>query len=81
MLSAYLRRMEDAGLEVQFAPLSEVADICFDGIINDTFWITVPQDAQQQKIRDRAASQIDGSPPEYLLEANMMTSKPIDTKS
>jgi len=80
-LGAYLRRMEDAGLEVQFAPLSEVADICFDGIINDTFWINVPQDRQQQKIRDRAASQIDGSAPEYLLEANMMTSKPIDSKS
>jgi NAD(P)-dependent dehydrogenase (short-subunit alcohol dehydrogenase family) len=80
-LGAYLQRMEDAGLEVKFAPLSEVADICFDGILNDTFWITVPQDRQQEKIRDRAASQIDGSPPEYLLEANMMTSKPIDTKS
>ena len=46
-----------------------------------SFWINVPQDRQQQKIRDRAASQIDGRPPEYLLEANMMTSKPIDAKS
>jgi hypothetical protein len=73
--------MEDAGLEVQFAPLSEVADICFNGIINDIFWINVPQERQQQKIRDRAASQIDGSLPEYLLEANMMASKPIDAKS
>ncbi len=80
-LGAYLQRMKEAGLEVKFAPLSEVADICFDGILNDTFWITVPQDRQQQKIRDRATSQIDGSPPEYLLEANMMASKPIDTKS
>jgi NAD(P)-dependent dehydrogenase (short-subunit alcohol dehydrogenase family) len=80
-LGAYLQRMEAAGMEVQFAPLSEVADICFDGILNDTFWITVPHSEQQQKIRDRAASQIDGSPPEYLLEANMMTSRPTDTKS
>jgi NAD(P)-dependent dehydrogenase (short-subunit alcohol dehydrogenase family) len=80
-LGAYLQRMKDAGMEVQFAPLSEVADICFEGILNDTFWITVPQAHQQQKIRDRAASQIDRSHPEYLLEANMMTSKPIDAKS
>lgn len=80
-LGAYLQRMQDAGMEVQFAPLSEVAEICFDGILNDTFWITVPHAQQQQKIRDRAASQIDGSPPEYLLESNLMTSKPIDTKS
>ena len=28
-----------------------------------------------------AASQIDRSSPEYLLEANMMTSKPIDAKN
>jgi NAD(P)-dependent dehydrogenase (short-subunit alcohol dehydrogenase family) len=80
-LGAYLQRMEDAGLEVQFAPLSEVADICFEGIINDTFWITVPNDRQQQKLRDRAGSQIDRSSPEYLLEANMMTSKPINAKN
>jgi hypothetical protein len=66
---------------VQFAPLSEVADICFEGIINDTFWITVPNDRQQQKLRDRAGSQIDRSSPEYLLEANMMTSKPINAKN
>ena len=70
------------GMEVQFAPLSEVADICFDGIINDTFWITVPQDRQQQKDPGpRRRHRSTGSPPEYLLEANMMTSKPIDTKS
>ena len=80
-LGAYLQRMKDAGMEVQFAPLSEVADICFEGILNDTFWITVPHAQQQQKIRERAASQIDRSHPEYLLEANLMTSKPIDAKS
>ena len=73
--------MKDAGMEVQFAPLSEVADICFEGILNDTFWITVPHAQQQQKIRERVVSQIDRSHPEYLLEANLMTSKPIDVKS
>jgi NAD(P)-dependent dehydrogenase (short-subunit alcohol dehydrogenase family) len=80
-LGAYLKRMEDAGMEVKFAPLSEVADICFEGIVNDTFWIAVPQAQQQQKIRDRATSQIESSAPEYLLEANLMASKPINTKS
>jgi NAD(P)-dependent dehydrogenase (short-subunit alcohol dehydrogenase family) len=79
-LGSYLKRMEDAGQEVVFAPLSEVADICFDGIINDTFWITAPSAAQQQKIRDRATSQIDMTAPEYLLTANMMTSRPSESK-
>ena len=75
-LGAYLQRMEAAGMEVQFAPLSEVADICFEGIRNDTFWITVPNARQQQKIQERARSQIDLGAPEYLLEMNMMTSRP-----
>ncbi len=77
-LTPYLQRMAAAGMEVQFAPLSEVADICFRGIINDTFWITAPSAPQEQKIRDRATSQIERSDPEYLLQANMMTSRPTD---
>ena len=79
-LGSYLKRMEDAGQEVVFAPLSEVADICFDGIINDTFWITAPSPAQQQKIRDRATSQVEMTAPHYLLAANMMTSRPSESK-
>ena len=58
------------------APLSEVADICFDGIVNDTFWITAPSEVQQAKIRARAASQIEMTEPQYLLVENLMTSRP-----
>jgi NAD(P)-dependent dehydrogenase (short-subunit alcohol dehydrogenase family) len=75
-LAQYLKRMEDAGMEVKFAPLSEVADFCFKGIINDTFWITAPSELQQEKIQARATSQIEMTAPEYLLQANMMTSRP-----
>lgn len=74
-LGMYMKRMEEVGLKVEFAPLSEVADLCFEGIINDTFWINVPNDAQSAKIRARAESQIAMTPPEYLLEANLMTGK------
>jgi NAD(P)-dependent dehydrogenase (short-subunit alcohol dehydrogenase family) len=79
-LGSYLARMDEAGLEVVFAPLSEVADICFEGIVNDTFWITAPSAAQQQKILARATSQIEMTPPDYLLAANMMTSRPSESK-
>ena len=72
----YLTRMDSAGLEVVFAPLSEVADLCFDGIRDDVFWITVPNDDQQQKIRARADSQIAQSSPDYLLGGHMMAVKP-----
>ena len=30
-------------MPVVFAPLSEVADLCFEGIRDDVFWITVPE--------------------------------------
>jgi NAD(P)-dependent dehydrogenase (short-subunit alcohol dehydrogenase family) len=77
-LGEYLSRMEAAGLPVEFAPLSEVADLCFEGIVNDTFWITVPNELQQAKIRARAESQVARSAPDYLLEANLMTGRPAD---
>ena len=75
-LGTYVSRMEEAGMPVQFAPLSEVADMCFEGIRNDTFWITAPSEVQQGKIRARAGSQIEMTEPGYLLEANMMATRP-----
>jgi NAD(P)-dependent dehydrogenase (short-subunit alcohol dehydrogenase family) len=77
-LGEYQKRMDAAGLPVVFAPLSEVADLCFEGIRDGLFWITAPSEAQQEKIRARAESQIRMTDPEYLLEANMMASKPAD---
>ena len=75
-LAQFQARMEELGQKVEFAPLSEVADICFEGIVNDTFWITASSEVQQQKIRARAESQIAMTPPDYLLEKNLMASDP-----
>ncbi len=80
-LGPYLSRMEAAGQTVDFAPLSEVADICFEGIVNDTFWITAPTGAQDDKIRARSTSQIEMTAPEYLLTANMMATPPSKPKT
>lgn len=75
-LAQFQARMEELGQQVEFAPLSEVADICFEGIRDDVFWITAPNELQQEKIRLRAQSQIDMTPPDYLLEGNLMASDP-----
>ena len=75
-LGEYRKRMDAAGLPIVFAPLSEVADLCFEGIRDDVFWITAPSEAQEAKIRARAESQIAMTAPEYLLETNLMASKP-----
>ncbi len=77
-LGEYQRRMDEAGLPVVFAPLSEVADMCFEGIRDGVFWITAPSEPQQEKIRARADSQIAMTAPDYLLEAHMMAAKPAD---
>jgi NAD(P)-dependent dehydrogenase (short-subunit alcohol dehydrogenase family) len=79
-LTPFLDRMKAAGMEVQFAPVSEVADLCLEGIRKETFWISVPNEVQETKIRARAESQIEQTAPEYLLEHNLMTSRPIDEK-
>jgi NAD(P)-dependent dehydrogenase (short-subunit alcohol dehydrogenase family) len=75
-LGEYRKRMDAAGLPIVFAPLSEVADLCFEGIRDDVFWITARAEAQEAKIRARAESQIAMTAPEYLLETNLMASKP-----
>lgn len=80
MLSPTLERMKAAGLETNFAPLSEVADLCFEGIRANTFWIAVPNDLQADKIRARATSQIDQTDPEYLLEQTLLTTRPADAE-
>ena len=72
----YQQRMDAAGMPIVFAPLSEVADLCFEGIRDDVFWITAPSEQQQAKIRARAESQIAMTAPDYLLEASLMTAKP-----
>jgi hypothetical protein len=67
-------------MEIVFAPLSEVADLCFEGVRDDVFWITVPSDDQQQKIRARAESQIARTAPDYLLGGHMMAARPDEKK-
>ena len=80
-LTPFLERAKAAGMEVQFAPLEEVADICFEGIRDDTFWITAPSPAQAEKIQARATSQIEMTPPDYLIQVNLMTGTPAGRKA
>ena len=74
-LTPFIQRAESAGEKVVFAPLEEVADVCFDGIRDDTFWIGYPNPMQNEKIQARAMSQIEQTPPDYLLADNLMTGR------
>lgn len=77
-LTPLRERMEAAGLELTFAPLEEVAELCVDGIREDTFWITVPNDEQAERIQARATSQIEQRPPEYLVAPTHLTASITD---
>ena len=71
-LQEYIDRAKEAGQEVTIAPLSEVADLCVDSIRRDNFWATYPRDEQNEKLLARVRTQIDQTPPNYLLGPNLM---------
>jgi NAD(P)-dependent dehydrogenase (short-subunit alcohol dehydrogenase family) len=76
-LAPVLEAAKAAGFDVPFAPLEEVAEMCLQGIRDDTFWITARSPDQERKIRARADSQIAiTESPDYLLEHSPLTVKP-----
>ncbi len=70
-LPALLERAEAAGQEITFAPLSEVAELCFEGLQNDVFWISQPGSGEGALAR--AQSQATRSAPDYLLQGTFLT--------
>jgi NAD(P)-dependent dehydrogenase (short-subunit alcohol dehydrogenase family) len=73
-LTPMLARAKAAGQEITFAPLSEVADLCFEGIRDGLFWICQPGAGLGSLAR--AQSQADRTAPEYLIQGpNVMTGR------
>jgi NAD(P)-dependent dehydrogenase (short-subunit alcohol dehydrogenase family) len=78
-LTMMLDRAKAAGQDIVFAPLSEVADLCFEGIRDDVFWISQPGAGEGALVR--AQSQADRTMPAYLLQGpNVMTGKVAGSK-
>ncbi len=71
-LADYLARAKAAGQEVAIAPLEEVADLCVQAVRDDLFWATYPMERQTDKLEARTRSMIERTPPEYLIEENLM---------
>jgi NAD(P)-dependent dehydrogenase (short-subunit alcohol dehydrogenase family) len=66
-LDLYAERMRQAGQEVQFTPLEEVADQVATGILDGQFWMLAPSERTDREIGMRAESMIARSQPNYLL--------------
>jgi NAD(P)-dependent dehydrogenase (short-subunit alcohol dehydrogenase family) len=67
-LEQYEQLMQDAGVEVQYTPVEEVAGRVADAIRSDTFWILPPDDRTDDQIRARAESMLTRTNPSYLRQ-------------
>jgi hypothetical protein len=59
-------QMKAAGVEIDYTEPVDVARATLDGIINDTFWIHPPSERTDDALRERTASILDRSQPDYL---------------
>lgn len=58
--------MREAGHEVRFTPVEEVADLVADGIAADRFWLLPESEHSDRQIRARSQSMLDRADPSYL---------------
>jgi len=64
----YEKLMADAGVEVQYTPVEEVAERVVRAIKAGDFWILPPSDRSDEAIRTRAESMLKRENPTYLRE-------------
>ena len=57
-LPALKERAEAAGIDLTFAPLSEVADLCLEGIKDDVFWIAQPGAGEGSLARAKSQAEL-----------------------
>ncbi|MEV0441117.1 SDR family NAD(P)-dependent oxidoreductase [Streptomyces spectabilis] len=58
--------MREAGQDVVFTPVEEVADFVAEGIAADRFWLLPASEHSDRQIRARARSMLERSAPDYL---------------
>jgi NAD(P)-dependent dehydrogenase (short-subunit alcohol dehydrogenase family) len=65
-LDDYEKLMADAGVEVQYTPVAEVADRVVGALRSGDFWILPPSERTDESIRARADSMLKREDPTYL---------------
>ncbi|GAA2289691.1 SDR family NAD(P)-dependent oxidoreductase [Streptomyces kunmingensis] len=58
--------MKEAGHEVAFTPVEEVADLVVEGVAADRFWLLPESEHSDRQIRARSQSMLDRANPAYL---------------
>lgn len=65
-LDQWEKAMKDAGHEVRFTPVEEVADFVVESIRADRFWMLPASEHSDRQIRARSQSMLDRADPSYL---------------
>lgn len=58
--------MKEAGHDVRFTPVEQVADLVAEGIRGDRFWLLPESEHSDRQIRARSQSMLDRADPSYL---------------
>jgi NAD(P)-dependent dehydrogenase (short-subunit alcohol dehydrogenase family) len=67
-IDQYEQMMSDAGIDVQYTPVEEVAGRVVDAVRSGDFWILPPSERSDEQIRARADSMLKRENPTYLHE-------------
>jgi NAD(P)-dependent dehydrogenase (short-subunit alcohol dehydrogenase family) len=67
-IASFEKRMADAGVDLRYTPVEEVADRVVDALRARTFWILPPSDRTDTQINARAASMLARTNPTYLTD-------------
>jgi len=60
--------MKEQGVELEWTPLEEVADVVVRGILAEQFWMLPPSDTTDASIRARAESMLERKNPTYFRD-------------
>ncbi len=70
-LEGFRAHMRSLGVELKDAPLDEIAEMCVEGVLSDTFWITARSAFQDEQLHSRLESQLAATEPSYLLRNSL----------
>ena len=60
--------MADAGVQLTYTPVEEVADRVAEAVVSGTFWILPPSATADAKISARATSMLERTNPTYMTD-------------
>lgn len=67
-IESFEKAMADAGVDLHYTPVEEVAGRVVDAILADQFWILPPSERSDATITARAQSMLERSNPSYIRE-------------